>query len=100
VPVMMLIAFSSHNVLLTKMILPKSAEVRYLRNTMQTAKTSGRGNLPVHVIVPLINESWKTDEIGYLTASFFYFGDVQAMIGYIRDEIKLPNTNVTYSMAG
>jgi rubredoxin len=100
VPIMMLIAFSSHNVLLNKMILPKSAEVRYLRNTMQTAKTSGRGNLPVHVIIPLVKESWKTDEIGYLTASFYYFGDVQAMIGYIRDELELPNTNVTYSMTG
>jgi|GEM_PF-408830 len=97
---MIFIAFVSHNVLLNKMILPKSEEVRYVENVMRTAKTLKLDNLSVHVVIPRIEETWSTDEIGLLTTSFYVFGDLYEMISRIRKELELPEVMITYSTAG
>ena len=97
-PVVVALGFFTHNMLLETITLPRSAEVTFLRDTMRAAASMGRGSWPVHVIVPKITYSWRTDEIGSLSAHFHQ--DVVPMLSLIRSELKLPQVPITTSVPG
>jgi rubredoxin len=100
VSAMLFITFISHNVLFRMMILPKSAEVSYIKDVMWKAKASKQDNFPVHIVIPWIKDTWGTEEIGLLSTSFYAYGDLYSMISHVRRELKLPEVPMTYNMAG
>lgn len=93
-----LIAFNANNAMREKIVATKSAEVQFMRQKMQQIKDSGLEGNPIHVIIPILNEPWNTDEIGSL--SITCVNDIQPMISIIRRELKLPDILISNSKIG